>query len=182
MIGPPSRKSLALKGAVFGAGLYLVGIVGVLAFGLAQPSTASNDAWAVRTAIVVAATAGLWIAACRHEPGRDNSVYTVRERVGCVLLGTGLMWFVLGVLDMHLWGLFHVSAATGHHAPELLHQHTEPTVASPHNTVSDWLFHSPGPALVVLAWTLLPPRTTTPTPARSNPPLLLHTPYAEGHP
>ncbi|MCZ4551098.1 hypothetical protein [Gordonia rubripertincta] len=178
----PSRGPLALKGAVFGAGLYLVAVVGVMAFGWAQPGTASPDAWASRTAIVVAATAGLWCAACRHDPGQDNSAHTFRERVGCILLGTGLMWFVLGILDMHLWGLFHVGAEAGHHVPELHLHDAEPTTTSRHNTLSDWLFHSSGPTLVVLAWTVLPTRTTTPAPERSNPPLLLHTPHAEGHP
>lgn len=144
---PSGRGHRALSAIAAGMLSYLAVIAGLLSTGLAH-STADTTMWAVRTTLWLTAAATLCPLAWRQSLGRQTRAITVRERVGGALAGIGLAWFVLGVVDMHLFGAFALGAHSAHGAMTAHH-------------VSTWwdvVFHSSGAALAVAGWLTLPVR------------------------
>ncbi|MGI5218105.1 hypothetical protein [Nocardia sp. CA-290969] len=160
-----SRRPRILRWAALGTIMYPAGIAGLLALEWAHTVTAAAG-WGIRTAALIAAMgAVLWAvrigAATVVEP-----LSSLREHLGCALVGVGLVWFVLGIIDMPVLGLFHLGPGAADHA----HAHFANT-AHHSTTLWDWIFHGIGPVLVVLGWSALPvlPRFAEKYPSAGTP-------------
>lgn len=169
--GTVSRAGSTTRWAAFGAGAYLAAIAALLASGWAHPAAAGPAHWAARTLGICVVIALLWWMAHRrrrtHRPTAG-----AREQFGCALVGVGLVWFALGIGDMHLWSLFHLRTGPVDvgHGP-VSHHGGDPASAVPAaapahgGSVWEWVFHTSGPVLVIGGWLLLPIRPVAPTPS-----------------
>jgi hypothetical protein len=101
------RRSPAavLRFAAAGVALYIVAVPALAALGAADLGGAFA-LWALRSAVfaVVAATLLVASGTAPRPPGALRG----RHLAGCALLGLGLAWLELGLLDMHAFGLLRI--------------------------------------------------------------------------
>ncbi|MFN3339295.1 MAG: hypothetical protein ACK40Z_06310 [Dietzia sp.] len=169
--GTVSRAGSTTRWAAFGAGAYMAAIAALLASGWAHPAAAGPGHWAARTLGICVVIALLWWMAHRRRPTLRLTA-GAREQFGCALVGVGLVWFALGIGDMHLWSLFHLGTGPVEvgHGP-VAHHGSSPASAAPvpapahGGSVWEWVFHTSGPVLVIGGWLLLPIRPVSPTPS-----------------
>lgn len=149
-----SRRPLILRWAAAGMVTYPPGIAVLLALGWATAS-GGGSVWAVRTAALAAAAVTVLWSARHGVAGALEPPGSLREHLGCALVGIGLVWFVVGVIDMHALNLFHLNPEPADAMTDHAHSH----VTTPDHRMSaprDWVFHGVGPLGVMLGWSSLP--------------------------
>jgi hypothetical protein len=171
---PRGRDHRTLCASAAGVLIYVVLTAGLLRTGLAH-SMADTTTWAERTTVWLAIATALSALAWRRSVGRRSSPVPLREHFGCALAGIGVVWFALGVADIHLFRAFALGPQSAHaaHAAMLAHHHG--------SLWWDIVFHGTGAALAVIGWLMLPvrpfdadtePQAPVDAFARSSPPAL----------
>lgn len=128
---PPNPVAALLVSASAGTALYALSGYGLLLAGLVTARTASVPSWVLRDAVLGVAVVALLVAAARAP--RTAHRATPRAVRGAALVGAGIAWWSLSLLDMHAFGLLQPAGGTA----------------------GDLLFHGVGAALVVAGAVLL---------------------------
>ena len=126
-----ARAALELRFAAAGIVLYTAALALLLAVGAADGGT-TDAGWITRD-LLFAALAVIALVVARHAAGSEPSPRG-RERLACGLMGVGAIWLELGLLDMHLFGLFELAHGA---------------------LLWDAVFHGAGAAAFVAGWALL---------------------------
>ena len=105
--GAAGRSPAAvLRFAAAGVALYAVSVLALAALGAADLQAGAGR-WALRSAVFAAVAATLLVAS-GTAPSPAGPLPR-RRLAGCALLGLGLAWLELGLLDMHLFGLVRIA-------------------------------------------------------------------------
>lgn len=115
-VGPPPERPVVsgarraglplCLGAVAVTTALYAGVVGVMRWtGVVEPATAPQMGWAAR-GVVLAAVSVIAVAVAA---ARFDGAVVARTGTAAVLFGAGAAWFGLGVLDMHVFGLFELA-------------------------------------------------------------------------
>ncbi len=101
---PRSIRSPILHGVALGVAAYAVFVPMLGTLGIAQPLVPGFAMWVARDlALGALAVAGVMLAKARPVLPLD------RETVGWALLGAGAAWGPVGVIDMHVLGMFEIA-------------------------------------------------------------------------
>ncbi|MEU1981802.1 hypothetical protein [Nocardia sp. NPDC019395] len=166
-----SRRPRMLLWVAAGIVTYLAGIAVLLALGWVDSSTGTSG-WTAHTLTSAGFALAIFCLLRIAAGGVAEPSSSLREHLGCALVGIGLVWFVLGIVDMHVLGLFHLDPGSADVPADHAHAHTHSTMPAHHSTTMwDWGFHGIGPVFVVLGWSALPvlPRFAEKHPSAGSP-------------
>ena len=102
-----ARAASELRFAAAGAAVYAAAVPALLALDAAHDHPTPAVGWLVRDLFLALFVVAALVVARRW--AGSESLPRGRERLACALMGAGAVWFELGILDQHVFGLFHIA-------------------------------------------------------------------------